>query len=96
MPAATAAADSGNIISYIGIVALILSALLTALYVFSIIIRAYFPREKEYAEDYYHHVSDPNKYMTVPLIVLTVVSVIMGLFPDAMLDIMYGAITGIQ
>ena len=92
---ASSAVASGNPVSYIGIVALILSALLTALYVFSIIIRAYFPREKEYPADYYHHVSDPNKYMTIPLIVLTIVSVIMGLFPDALLDIMNGAIAGI-
>ncbi len=93
---ATAAVDSGNAVSYIGIVALILSALLTALYVFSIIIRAYFPREKEYPAGYYDHVSDPNKYMTVPLVILAVVSVIMGLFPDALLDIMYNAIAGIH
>ena len=33
--------------------------------------------------------------MTVPLIVLTIVSVIMGLFPDALLEIMNGAIAGI-
>ena len=92
---ASSAVASGNPVSYIGIVALILSALLTALYIFSIIIRAYFPREKEYPADYYHHVSDPNKYMTIPLIVLTIVSVIMGLFPDALLDIMNGAIAGI-
>ena len=93
---ATAAVQSGNVVSYIGIAALILSALLTALYIFSIIIRAYFPRKKEYPEDYYHHVSDPNRYMTVPLVLLTVVSVLMGLFPETLLNIMYGAIAGIS
>lgn len=93
---ATAAVESGNVVSYIGIAALILSALLTALYIFSIIIRAYFPRKKEYSEDYYHHVSDPNRYMTVPLVLLTVVSVLMGLFPETLLNIMYGAIAGIS
>ena len=89
---ATAAVASGNPVSYIGVLALILSALLTALYIFSIIIRAYFPREKEYPAEYYHHVSDPNKYMTVPLVILAVVSVIMGLMPETLLGIMHDAI----
>ncbi len=92
---ATAAVESGNQIAYIGIAALIISALLTALYVFYIIMRAYFPRNKEYPENYYHHVSDPNKYMTVPLVLLTVVSVLMGLFPEPLLNIMSNAVLGI-
>ena len=92
---ATAATASGNPVTYIGVVALILSALLTALYIFSIIIRAYFPREKEYPADYYHHVSDPNKYMTVPLVILAIVSIIMGLMPDTLLGIMNDAIMGV-
>ena len=92
---ATAAVSSGNPVTYIGVVALILSALLTALYIFSIIIRAYFPREKEYPADYYHHVSDPNKYMTVPLVILAIISVIMGLMPDTLLGIMNDAILGV-
>ena len=92
---ATAATASGNPVTYIGVVALILSALLTALYIFSIIIRAYFPREKEYPAGYYDHVSDPNKYMTVPLIVLAAVSILMGLMPATLLGIMNDAIMGI-
>lgn len=92
---ATAAVSSGNWVTYFGVAALIISALLTALYVFSIMIRAYFPREKEYPKDYYEHVADPNKYMTVPLVLLAIVSVIMGLFPEPLLHIMNNAILGI-
>ncbi|WP_352401072.1 proton-conducting transporter membrane subunit [Anaerotignum sp.] len=92
---ATAAVQSGNMAAYIGIIALIISAVLTALYIFYIIIRAYFPRKKEYAVGYYDHVEDPNKYMTIPLVILTVVTMIIGLFPSNLLRILELVATGI-
>jgi multicomponent Na+:H+ antiporter subunit D len=92
---ATAAVQSGNSVAYIGILALIISAVLTALYIFYIIVRAYFPRKKEYPEGYYDHVSDPNYYMTVPLVVLTIITVVIGLFPSNLLSILEKVATGI-
>ena len=92
---ATAAVSSGNPVSYVGIVALILSALLTALYIFSIIIRAYFPRNKEYPEGYYDHVHDPNLYMTGTLVVLAVVSVIIGFYPEPLIEILNNVAMGL-
>ena len=93
---ATAAVDSGNSMTYIGIVALILSALLTALYIFQIVIRAYFPRNKEYPEGYYEHVQDPNLYMTGTLIVLAVVSVIIGFYPEPLIEILRNVAVGLH
>ncbi|WP_304507281.1 complex I subunit 5 family protein [Anaerotignum sp.] len=92
---ATAAVQSGNPVAYIGIFALIISAVLTALYIFYIIVRAYFPRKKEYPKGYYEHVSDPNYYMTVPLVVLTIITVVIGLFPSNLLSILEKVATGI-
>ncbi|WMI80206.1 complex I subunit 5 family protein [Anaerotignum sp. MB30-C6] len=92
---ATAAVQSDNLIAYIGIIALIISAVLTALYIFYIIIRAYFPRKKEYAQGYYQNVEDPNKYMTIPLVILTVVTVIIGLFPSSLLNVLELVATGV-
>lgn len=92
---ATAAVNSGNPVAYIGIGALIISALLTALYIFYIVVRAYFPREKTYPEGYYDHVSDPNKYMTVPLVLLAVVSVIIGIFPEPLINFLSNVALGI-
>ena len=92
---ATAAVESGNAMAYFGIAALIISALLTALYIFYIIVRAYFPRKREYPAGYYDHVSDPNGYMTIPLVLLAVVSVVIALFPDTLLHIMQNAVLGI-
>jgi len=92
---ATAAVASGNSMTYIGIVALILSALLTALYIFHIVIRAYFPRNKEYPEGYYEHVHDPNLYMTGTLVVLTIVSVIIGFYPEPLINILRNVAVGL-
>lgn len=92
---ATAAVQSGNPVAYIGIFALIISAVLTALYIFYIIVRAYFPRKREYPEGYYDHVSDPNYYMTVPLVILTIITVVIGLFPSNLLSILEKVATGI-
>ncbi|MBM6828324.1 proton-conducting membrane transporter [Anaerotignum lactatifermentans] len=90
---ATAAVETGNPVAYIGIAALIISALLTALYVFYIIVRAFFPREKEYPAGYYDHVSDPNWYMKGPLIVLTIASIVLALIPGQLLDILGGVVS---
>ena len=92
---ATAAVASGNSMTYIGIVALILSALLTALYIFQIVIRAYFPRNKEYPEGYYEHVHDPNLYMTGTLVVLTIVSLIIGFHPEPLINILSNIALGL-
>ncbi len=93
---ATAAVQSSNQVAYLGIVALIISAVLTALYIFYIVVRAYFPRKREYAAGYYDHVSDPNCYMTVPLIMLTVITILIGLFPSELLVVLEKVATGIM
>ena len=86
---------SGNSVAYIGIVALILSALLTALYIFYIVVRAYFPRNKEYPAGYYDHVHDPNLYMTGTLVVLAAVSVIIGFYPGPLIEILNNVALGL-
>lgn len=75
---ATAAVEVGTPWAYAGVAALIVSALLTALYLMSIIIRAYFPG-KNFDPASVKDVHDPNKLMTVPLIILSVVSILLGL-----------------
>ncbi len=92
---ATAAVQSENPMAYFGIVALIISAVLTALYILYVLVRAYFPRNREYPAGYYDHVSDPNAYMTVPLIMLTIITVLIGLFPSNLLAVLEQVATGI-
>ena len=75
---ATAAVGAGTPLAYAGVAALIVSALLTALYLMAVILRAYFPA-KGFSPDSVKEVEDPNRLMTVPLIVLSVASVLLGL-----------------
>jgi len=80
----TAAVQEG-FLGKAGAAALILSALLTALYLVSVILRAYFPA-KDAAIDT-EHVEDPNGLMTVPMTVLAVVSVLLGLFAAPLMEL---------
>jgi len=72
---AAAACDSPMAI--VGTAALIISALLTACYLFAVILRAYFPLN---GFDYNSlaKVKDPNWLMTVPLVVLTGASLVLA------------------
>lgn len=83
---AVAATEVGSLATYVGIFALIASSVMTALYMFYILARGFFPRKKEYEKDYYYKAEDPNWYMKLPLIVLTIVILIMGLFPNEILN----------
>lgn len=92
---ATAAVETHHPIAYIGIGVLILSALLTALYLLPIALTAYFPRNREYPAAYYKGVSDPNKLMTVPLIVLAVGSLALAFFPAPFVNLFYQIASGV-
>lgn len=73
-----AAVECGTVLGYAGAAALILSSLFTAMYLVSILIRAYFPRKARVREDAGRH--DPNLWMTGPLAALSTASVALGLF----------------
>lgn len=75
---ATAAAETGSYLAYAGIAALILSTLLTALYMMTIVVRVYFPVGTVDCDAlrWFH---DPNSRMTVPLVTLTVAGVALAL-----------------
>ncbi len=74
----SAAIESQNPMAYFGIGALLLSALLTAIYMLTIVIRAYFP-EKDFNYDTIADVKDPNWMMLLPLTVFAVMIVVFGL-----------------
>lgn len=75
---ATAAVMSSSRMAYVGIAALLLSALLTAIYMLSIVIRAFFPN-KEFDEDSIRDVKDPNWYMLLPLGFFALMIIVFGL-----------------
>lgn len=82
----TAAFSSGNPLAFVGLVALAISAFLTAVYLLSISVNAFMPGQGFDYEEANKHCEDPNKYMTVPLLILAVVIVVFGLFLQPLLS----------
>ena len=66
--------------AYIGIAALIISEVLTAIYIFQPVMAAYFPKQDMIVEG--GKQGDPGKLMTVPIAVLTAISVVLAVYPD--------------
>lgn len=81
----TAAAESGNVLSYFGIAALLISALLTAIYMLSVVFRAFIPGndfDYETVKEY----KDPNILMLLPLTIFAIVIFIFGLHSQPFVD----------
>lgn len=68
---AEAAIASGNCLAYFGIGALLISALLTAMYMLSIVIRAYFPKA-DFDYGTIADVKDPSWMMLAPLAIFVI------------------------
>lgn len=81
---ASAAVETGNPLAYAGIAALILSTLLTTLYLMTVIVRAYFP-VGQLDTGALEKIHDPGKRMTVPLMVLTAMGVTAALCSDSII-----------
>ena len=76
-----AAVASENPLAYVGIGALILSTLLTTLYMMPIVVRAYFP-VGEFDRAALSQVHDPGRAMWLPLVLLTVSGAALALISD--------------
>ena len=80
-----------GIVGVVGVVMLMVSALLTAGYLMSIVMKALFPgKDFDYAN---LKSKEPNYLMTVPLVLLAVAVVGMGIMPTPLLDVI-GGISG--
>jgi multicomponent Na+:H+ antiporter subunit D len=75
---AKAAIESENPLAYVGVAALLVSALLTALYMLTIVVRAFFPG-KSFDYSTIADVEDPNWLMILPLALFAVAMVYFGL-----------------
>lgn len=73
-----AAVDSGNPLAYGGVAALLVSAFLTAVYMLTMMVRAFFPG-KEFDDGSISDVEDPNWMMLLPLAVFVAVMLCFGL-----------------
>lgn len=74
----TAALETEGTLEIIGVVVLLISALLTAIYMFSPIVKAFFPREN--AEINLDGVKEAKPAMLVPMGICAVLCILMGIF----------------
>lgn len=82
---ATAAVESENVMAYFGIAALLISALLTAIYMLSVVIRAFVPG-KDFDYESIKEYKDPNLLMLIPLTIFAVVIFIFGIYSQPFVD----------
>ena len=87
-----AAVDSGNTLAYGGIACLMVSALLTAIYMLGVVVRAYFPRRERKVP--VAVAADPGWQMCLPLLVCAGCVILLGLCSTPLIqffrDIAYG------
>lgn len=78
---AKAAIESENPLAYVGIVFLMISAILTAIYMMTISIRAFFPG-KQFDYSTISDVEDPNWMMILPLVIFVIAMFAFGLHSE--------------
>lgn len=81
---AKAAVESGQPLAYAGVAALLISALLTAIYMMTISVRAFFPG-KDFDYGTIRDVEDPNWMMILPLVLFVGAMFAFGLHPQPVL-----------
>lgn len=82
---AKAAVATMNPIGYIGVAAILVSALLTAIYMLTVTVRVFFPG-KDFDYESISDVEDPNWVMILPLVIFVIVMFVVGLHPQFMTD----------
>lgn len=74
-----------------GVLVLLYSAILTAMYMFTIIVKAYFP-EEGYKADEVKEYKDPSYRMALPLAIFAIVTILVGVYAKPLLDYINGII----
>ena len=82
---AKAAVATLNPLGYIGVAAILVSALLTAIYMLTVTVRAFFPG-KDFDYESISDVKDPNWVMILPLAIFVIVMFVVGMHPQFMTD----------
>lgn len=88
----TAAIETAGVLQIIGVVVLLISALLTAIYMFSPIVKAFFPREN--AEINLDGVKEAKPAMLIPMGICAVLCIVMGIFVKVPVEII-GEVLGL-
>ena len=91
---AAAAVESMNVQAYFGIGCILVSALLTAIYMMGTVIHAFFP-EKNFDYCMLAGVTDPGWRMCVPLLVFSVSTVALGMFAGPLVEFFRAVAAGV-
>lgn len=91
---AAAAVDSKNPLAYVGIACLLVSALLTAIYMMSVSIRAFFP-PRGFEHEVIADATDPGWKMCFPIILCAALTLILGLFSSPLVEFFRNVAAGI-
>ena len=86
-----AAVESGNWLAYVGIACLLLSALLTAIYMLGVVSRAFFPNTGAAVQK----AGDPGWQMCLPMLVCAAATVILGIWSEPLVDFFRAVAQGI-
>ena len=78
---------NGSRLAKLGVWALMYSALMTAVYLFTIAIRAFFPQRGSNSSEVAVF-TDPNWCMTVPLIIFSLVTIVFGVHSQQILGLL--------
>ena len=90
---AGAAVESSNPLAWGGIACLLVSALLTAIYMLTIVVRAFFPG-KGFDYSSVSDARDPNWKMLLPLFVFTVFIILFGVYSQPLVDFFMSVAAG--
>lgn len=92
---AKAAIESENVLAYVGIGALLVSAILTAIYMLTVVVRAFFPPQPfDYST--IADVEDPNWMMLFPLAVFCLAMFVFGIHPMPVIEFFTKIASGLQ
>ena len=87
-----AAVESNNVLAYFGVACLLVSALLTAIYMLSVVSRAFFPSRQDLQPE---AVSDPSWMMCLPLLLCAAATVILGIFSEPLIQFFRAVAQGV-
>lgn len=91
---ASAAVESGSMQAYFGVGCLLISALLTAIYMMSIVVRAFFPK-KGFDDGTLSKITDPGWKMCLPLLLFAAGTVVLGLCSAPLINFFWDIAKGI-
>lgn len=86
--------DDLGAIGYIGVIVLLYSALMTGIYMLTIVIQAWFP-DRRIVSNASEGNTDPNWLMKLPLLIFSVVTILMGIYAVPMMNLVNSIAKGI-